>query len=239
MSTPIAPTTGPYLATVGALGAAGIAGIVATRRSPRAARWVGWIIATAIAADAVSDAVAVALAPHVSLAANLPLSLCDAAAFVAAIACVVPRRWLVEVVWLWGIAGTLQAIITPDLAVRFPHLVFFEYLVGHVGVVVAAFYLTVGRGIHPRPSAPWRVLAISIAYTAFDGLIDWATGADYMFLRQPPAEHTMLSLLGPWPWYIVIAVPVALALFWILTLPFIAADHRRTSHRGVRATTPA
>jgi hypothetical integral membrane protein (TIGR02206 family) len=229
VSQPIDPTTGAYVATVVLLGGAGAIGIAAARRSPTAARTVGRAIAATIAVDALSDAASVALGTHASLAANLPLSLCDAAAFVAAIACLWPRRWLVEVTWLWGMAGTLQAILTPDLSVRFPHLVFFEYLVGHVGVVVAALYLTVGLGIHPRRSAPLRVLAISAVYTGIDGLVDWATGANYMFLRHPPAEWTMLRLLGPWPWYILSAVPVALVLFWLLTLPFMVADRRRAS----------
>lgn len=130
-----------------------------------------------------------------------------------------------------GLAGTLQAVITPDLSSGFPHLVFFQYMVGHLGIVVAALVLVVGMGIRPRGNAVVRVFAITAAYTAFVGLVDGLTGADYMFLRQPPANWTLLSVLGPWPWYTVSAAGVALVLLVGLDAPFWAsrrAGERRT-----------
>jgi uncharacterized membrane protein YwaF len=77
--------------------------------------------------------------------------------------------------------------------------VFFQYVVGHLGVVVAALFLVVGMRITPPPGAVPRVLAISLAYTAFVGLVDAVTGANYMFLRRPPGEWTLLRVLGRWP----------------------------------------
>jgi hypothetical integral membrane protein (TIGR02206 family) len=65
-----------------------------------------------------------------------------------------------------------------------------------------------------------RVFAVTAAYTAFVGLVDWLTGADYMFLRAPPARWTLLRVLGPWPWYVVSAAGVALVLLLLLYLPF-------------------
>jgi hypothetical integral membrane protein (TIGR02206 family) len=153
-------------------------------------------------------------------AGSLPLPLCDIALVVAAAACVWPLPLLVELTWFWGMAGTLQAVITPDLAVRFPHLLFFEYVIGHLGIVVAALYLVVGRGITPRSGAVIRVFAITVAYTAFVGVVDAATGGDYMFLRSRPATWSLLTVLGPWPWYIVSAAGVAIALLVLLDLPF-------------------
>ena len=51
-----------------------------------------------------------------------------------------PPRWQlgVELSYFWGLTGTLQAVLTPDLSVSFPHLEFFEFVVGHVGIVIAA-----------------------------------------------------------------------------------------------------
>lgn len=56
--------------------------------------------------------------------------------------------------------GTLQAVITPDLVVAFPHLVFFQYVVGHLGIVLAALYLVIGLGLAPRAGAALRVFGI-------------------------------------------------------------------------------
>lgn len=155
-----------------------------------------------------------------SPSSSLPLALCDVAALVAALACWWPRPVLVELTYFWGLAGTLQAVATPDVQATFPHLSFIEYVVGHLGIVVAALFLTVGLRLTPRPGSVPRVFAITAAYTAFVGIVDAATGADYMFLRRPPSEWTLLKVLGPWPWYIVSAAGVAVVLLLVLDAPF-------------------
>jgi hypothetical integral membrane protein (TIGR02206 family) len=111
-------------------------------------------------------------------------------------------------------------VATPDLSSGFPHLVFFQYVVGHLGIVVVALFLVVGVGITPRRHAVPRVLAITLTYTGVVGIVDAATGANYMFLRRPPGEWTLLRLLGPWPWYLASATLVAVVLFTVLDLPF-------------------
>jgi hypothetical integral membrane protein (TIGR02206 family) len=171
-------------------------------------------------ADAVSYSIGLVVQGTWSPKTSLPLALCDVGVLVAAAASW--WRWppLVELTYFWGLAGTLQAVITPDLNVGFPHLVFFQYIVGHVGIVVAALFLVVGMGIAPRRRAVLRVYAITLGYSAFVGLVDALTGANYMFLRAPPAEWTLLRLLGPWPWYIASAASVALVLFTLLDMPF-------------------
>ena len=85
---------------------------------------------------------------------------------------------------------------------------------------MAAFYLVVGLRIAPRPGSVLRTFAITLVYTAFVGLVDALSGANYMFLRTPPGNWTLLSVLGPWPWYIASAAGVALILLAALDLPF-------------------
>jgi len=70
------------------------------------------------------------------------------------------------------------------------------------------------------------IFAITLAYTAAVGLIDALSGANYMFLRRPPSNWTMLKVLGPWPWYIASAAGVALVLLVLLDLPFFIARRR-------------
>ena len=117
-------------------------------------------------ADAVSYSVGLVVQGTWSPKTSLPLALCDVGVLVAAAACWWETALLVELTYFWGLAGTLQAVITPDLNVGFPHLVFFQYVVGHVGIVVAALFLVVGwasspgggrcHGSSPSPSATAR-----------------------------------------------------------------------------------
>ena len=209
-----------------------------------ARRWPGpWRVTTArvlallLGADAVSYSVGLAVQGTWSPKTSLPLALCDVGVLVAAAACWWRRVLLVELTYFWGLAGTLQAVITPDLNVGFPHLVFFQYLVGHVGIVVAALFLVLGMRIQPRPWAVIRIFSITLGYTAFVGAVDAATGANYMFLRSPPAEWTLLRVLGPWPWYIPSAAGVALVLLLALDAPF-WARLRQASVASAASTLP-
>jgi hypothetical integral membrane protein (TIGR02206 family) len=217
----------PYGASVALGGAACATLCIAARRCP--GPWMvgaACTIGAVLMADAVSYAVAQAVGGPWSAETDLPLALCNMAVPVAAAACVWRVPVLVELTWFWGLAGALQAVVTPDLDVGFPRLVFFQYVVGHVAIVTAALFLVVGMRITPRPGAVWRTFAVTVAYTAFVGIVDWISGANYMFLRHPPSNWTVLRLLGPWPWYIAGAAALGLVLLALLNLPFWYARRR-------------
>jgi len=204
---------------IGAL--ACVALCLAARRHP--GPWtvaVARVVGLVLAADAVSYSVGLAVSGTWSARTSLPLALCDMGVVVAAVACWWRVPLLVEITWFWGMAGTMQGVLTPDLDVGFPHLVFFQYVAGHLGIVTAALFLVVGMRIEPRRGAVLRVFAITAAYSLVVGIVDAATGADYMYFRKPPGEWTLLRLLGPWPWYILSEAVVALVVFTLLDLPF-------------------
>lgn len=184
------------------------------------------VIGVVLAADAITYTVALVAQGSWSARTSLPLALCNAGVVLASVACWWRAVALVELTYFWGLAGTVQGVITPDLNVGFPHLVFFEYVAGHLGIVVAALFLVVGMRIVPRPGAVPRVFAITVGYTTAVGLVDALTGANYMFLRRPPGEWTLLRLLGPWPWYMASGAVVALVLFTLLDAPFWPARRR-------------
>ncbi len=173
-----------------------------------------------LAAVTVSWLVSTSLQVPWSPATSLPFALCDIATVVAAAALWWRTPLLVELTYFWGLAGTLQALLTPDLSVGFPSLEFFQYVIAHAGVVAAALFLVVGQGIRPRRGSVPRIFVITAVYTALVGALDAVTGGDYMFLRSRPASWTLLSVLGPWPWYVVSAAGVALVLLVVLYLPF-------------------
>ncbi len=162
--------------------------------------------------------------------AGLPLHLCDAATLLAAAALWWRRRVLVELLYFWACAGTVQALLTPWLPERFPHLLYFQYYAGHGAIVVAALVLVVGLRMPPGPGAVPRALLLTAVFTALAGAVDWWSGANYMYLRQPPPIPSLLDVMGPWPWYLLTGAGLAVALFALLYAPFWA--RRRTAGWG-------
>jgi len=218
---------GEHLGALVGIAAAIAVLVVAASKAP--GKWIG-ALALVLVVDEVSWWIYMAAGGGEpgQRAQPLPLQLCDVAIFVAAAALLTRRPLLVEVTYFWGLAGTIQALFTPDLPQHFPSYPYFQYYIAHGGVVAAALVLVVGLGIRPRPWGFVRVAGLTVAYGAFVGIVDAITGADYMYLRSKPVASTPLDWMGPWPWYILSAAVVALLLFAILDAPF------RWRPRGLR-----
>ena len=150
----------------------------------------------------------------------LPVHICGVAAFLTA--WVLLRRsggLAFEIAYFWGLAGTVQATLTPELLEPFPTYWFFRYFIAHSGIIVGVLFATWGLRMRPKPGAIWRTFAVSNAYMALVALVDWLLGANYMFLCQPPDGVSPFFFL-PWPWYVVFLEAVALAMVALLYLPF-------------------
>lgn len=172
--------------------------------------------------------------PGAPVAQSLPLQLCDVAIFVAAIALWTRQRFLVEVTYFWALAGTIQALLTPDLPQHFPSYPYFQYYIAHGGVVGAALLLVAGLKIYPRPSAVLKVAALTLVYAALVGSIDALTQSNYMYLRSKPPGGSLLDLLGPWPFYIFGAAVVGAVLFAVLDAPFLTGRSPHGSAEALR-----
>lgn len=186
------------------------------RWGPRAAKVLGVVLLS----DCVVDTLRQLTDGTWHVRTSLPLALCNFALLVAAAACWWRVLLLVEVTYFWALAGTVQGLLTPDLNVPFPHLEFFEYVIGHTLIIVAALFLVVGLRLQPRPGSVLRVTIITYIYVAVVGLVDSLIGANYMFLRTAPHQWTLLRLMGPYPWYLVTGVVIVPLFFALLYSPF-------------------
>jgi hypothetical integral membrane protein (TIGR02206 family) len=156
----------------------------------------------------------------------LPLHLCDFLLVVAVAALLTLHPLACELLYFWGCAGTLLAVLTPDVRVGFPDWQFLSFFVLHGLIVVAAVTVVAGFGRRPRPRAAWRAFALTNAYAAVVAAVNAVFGTNYLYLCRKPGAATLLDWLGPWPIYIVAADALALALFLLLELPFRAAPPR-------------
>ena len=158
----------------------------------------------------------------------LPFQLCDWAMFTIIIALLTRWRGWTEVSYFWGIGGTLQAILTPNLQVNFPDIRAISFFVGHGGIVAGVIYLLVARRFRPTLGSVWRTLAWSQLYFVCTLLVDHLTGVNYGFLLHKPAVASLLDFLSDTPWlYLVELEGLALLFFAILYLPFALSGRRQ------------
>jgi hypothetical integral membrane protein (TIGR02206 family) len=226
-----------HLVTVAVI-AAMIAGLVIVARL-RPGAWTvtaGRVLAIVILTNEASWWVWLAVHHVWGVSYALPLQLCDLAAFVSAAALWFRQPLLVELTYFWGVAGTINGLITPDLSAHFPSYEFFQYFIAHGAIVGAALFLVIGVRLAPRPWATVRIFGLTFALLVFDAGADVLTNGNYMYLRQAPGVHSLLDVMGPWPWYIVAAAGLALLFFVLLDLPFII-DRRITRKPSAGART--
>jgi hypothetical integral membrane protein (TIGR02206 family) len=208
-----------HLAALAVLVAAVALSIWTPRRYP--GRWViGYAraLAVLILAGWVGEYVADAVNGTWSVRYTLPFQLTDAVSFAAIVALWTRRQLWVELLYFWALSATLQATLTPDLGQNFPSVYYFTYFTYHLGAITGACLLVFGCRIYPRPRAAWRVFAITLAYAAVIGVADLITGGNYMYLRSKPVHNSLLSVMGPWPWYVASGVLVGLVMLLALQL---------------------
>lgn len=158
---------------------------------------------------------------------RLPLHLCDLTAYVAMLALVWRNRRLAELTYFWGIAGTLQGLLTPAVGAGYPHVEFFRFFLLHASVVIAAIYLPVGLRLSPERGAVWRAFGWMQVYVLVAALANVVTKANYGFLCGPPQAASLIDVLGEWPWYIVWLELIALVFFGLLYLPWMRGNRQR------------
>ena len=151
---------------------------------------------------------------------HLPLELCDATLFLTTVALLTLKPMVFDLAYCWALGGTSMALLTPDLWERFPSLSTIQFFFAHGLVVAAVLYLAWSGLARPRRGSALRAFVGLNLFAAFDGAFDWIFKTNYMYLGAKPKNASLLSVLGPWPFYIVAAEGVALMLFLLLCLPF-------------------
>jgi len=153
----------------------------------------------------------------------LPLHLCDLAAIIAGFALLTRRPLLCCLTYFWGLAATVQALLTPAITIGFPAWPYVTFFVQHFAIVAVALYLPIVEGW--RPSRPlWKspLLAYGwiLVYLAGAMLINRILDSNFGFASHPPENPSLIDHLGPWPWYLLSMSGIAMVLFLLLALPF-------------------
>jgi hypothetical integral membrane protein (TIGR02206 family) len=222
MGPPFVPFGLPHLAAVALPIAAGIvlARLVRGRPQAGAALAARWGLAGAIVLLVGFVLIGAYRGGWLSFELVVPLHLCDLALLLCVYALATRSRRVAEVVWFWAGAGTILAMLTPDVSRGFPDREFLVFFGLHGLVVMSALVLVFGFGLRPRAGGALRVFLLTAAYATAVGAVNAVLGTNFLFLRRKPSNPTLLDALGPWPVYIGAAAGLAFALFNVLALPF-------------------
>lgn len=156
-----------------------------------------------------------------SLQWNLPLHLCSIFVWLSAYMLVTKSHLIFEFAYFLGISAAIQPLLTPDAGIYgFPHFYPIQLFISHGSIIAAAVFMAAVEGYRPRPAAIWRIAIWGNLYLLVVTGINLLIGSNYLYTLHRPHIATLLDYLGPWPWYLLSAEGVALALFGLLYLPF-------------------
>ena len=156
---------------------------------------------------------------------HLPLHLCSVGIILAVIVLLTRGRLAYELIYFWGLAGTTNAIVTPELAEGWPDYLFIQFFISHGGIVGAALFATWGLRMRPTFKSLIRAFLWLNALAAGVAVVNLLLDSNYMYLCAPP-DTASPFLLFPWPWYLLWLEVFAFFLFALLYLPVWLASGR-------------
>lgn len=213
--------SGDHLAMLGVLTVlCGVLWMGAKRFSPAQRSCLGRILGGVLIAYVAVSYLRAGLEGRLSWRESLPLHLCNWVLLACIITLFRPQQVGFEIAYFWGLTGTFQALLTPDLPEGFPSWNFLQFFWSHGGSLLAIVFMITGLKLQPRPGSMWRMFIALNIYALVAGLFDALFGWNYGYLRNPPHQASILDHFGPWPWYIVWMEVIALTSFWVLTLPW-------------------
>jgi len=154
---------------------------------------------------------------------RVPLQLCDLALLATCWALLSPRPLIGEIAYFWGLAGSLQAVLTPDLREAFPDYWWVKFFISHCGVVLSVVYLAVTGRVTPTHRSVWTLFGLTNLYALTAGMVNWLAGTNFGYLAHKPVQPSLLDAFGPWPYYIIGMELAALASFYLYYAPFALA----------------
>jgi len=203
--------------------AAGLFSLTGARlRSAKKVQWLSWFLVVMLLGNEIVHYVYVVTEQGWNRLVDdyLPLHFCDLAVFATAYALVARKQTIFEIAYFWGLAGSVQAIITPDLQYGYPSYAFMRFFFGHGGIIVGVLFAAFCARRKPRFKGVILTGTLSLALAGMVGCLNLLMGTNYMYLCAPPQHSASVFFFLPWPWYIPFLTMVGLVYFVLLWLPF-------------------
>lgn len=205
-----------------------VALIILARRHPGSVRPICWSLAAVLLLNKVAVLTYACVYNTVPWSQRLPMQLCDWVTFITAAALLIDNRTLRELAYFWGLAGTLQATLTPDLAFDFPEFYFFTFNISHSGIIISVFFILFALGLKPAGMSLVRSFLWLQVYLVSALAVNWLLNENYGYLCRKPRNPSLMDYLGDWPWYLLSLEALALLFFILLWAPFALHSRLKT-----------
>lgn len=163
----------------------------------------------------------------------LPLHLCSVMLWLSVVMLLTNSYRIYEFAYLLGMAGALQALLTPEAGIYgFPHFRIFQTLIAHGAIVAAALYMTVVEGYRPTPQSLKRVILYSNLYAVVIFFFNFLIGSNYLFIAHKPPTASIIDMMPAWPWYLPFIELIGLFFMALFYTPFAIIDWRAKRLNG-------
>ena len=147
---------------------------------------------------------------------NLPLYLCSLMGLLIPILTYTKKQVWFEIFVFLIISGTIQGVVTPDIAVGFPSFDYFRYWIVHLGLLIIIFYYITVFNYKPTLKSVFKSYMALQVYVVAMMLFNYAMNANYGYLNAKPKSASIIDYLGDWPYYIIKADVVLLVVFLLI-----------------------
>lgn len=155
-----------------------------------------------------------------SVGRQLPLHMCSIMSWLSIWALATRDQRFYALMYFFGIAGAVQAVITPESDFAFPHVRFLNTLVGHGLLVVAGLWVVYLEGYRPTWKSMWKCIAGLHLYAVVVFFVNLALGTNYLWIMDRPPSASLLDLFPDWPWYLIPLDLLVVAILSAMVLPF-------------------
>src|SRR6266436_1646935 len=202
-----------------------LAAVVRRTKSTRVERAIVALLSAVLVVNYIAYLVFVRSHGNLTGRQMLPLQLCDWGMVVVIVAMWTGNQRWFEVAYFWGIGGTLQAVLTPNLRFGFPDWRFISFFTSHCGIIIGVVFLMLTQKYRPYSMSILRTFLWSEFYFVVTFVVDRLTGFNYGFLLHKPEAFSILSFLSDSrPLYLLQMHGVALLFFLVLYAPFAVVD---------------
>lgn len=151
---------------------------------------------------------------------DLPLYICRFACFLLPILFLTNSKKLFGVLYFWIMAGTINAVITPDLKYGLPHYESIFYWLIHCGLIMSILYGVFVHKWRPAKSDIWSAFWWANLFLVGVHLVNTFLQSNYSYTMHKPPKGSALDFFGPWPVYLLTGQFIALLLFFFFYAPF-------------------